>query len=117
MESEDHCLCGDKASDCCNGEDLLKKPAEPRTAEEKKRIINRLKRVEGQVRGLQQMIEADRYCIDVLIQLSAAQAALQKIGFSVLERHTKSCVTRAIEDGNGTESVNELIAVLKQFYK
>lgn len=116
-EKEGHCPCVDGVSDCCTEENRLKKPAEPRTTEEKRRIINRLKRVEGQVRGLQQMIETDRYCIDILIQLSAAQAALQKIGFSVLERHTKSCVTKAIAQGNGSESVNELIAVLKQFYK
>lgn len=90
-------------------------PAEPRTAEEKQRIVNRLKRVEGQVRGVQKMVEDDRYCVDILIQLSAVQAALKKIGFSVLERHTKTCVSRAIEDGHGNDQVDELLKVLKLF--
>jgi Uncharacterized protein conserved in bacteria len=94
-----------------------KSPAKPRTSEEKQKIINRLKRVEGQVRGLQKMIEDDRYCVDILIQLSAAQAALKRIGFSVLERHTKSCVSKAIEEGNGSDQINELLKVLQQFYK
>ncbi|WP_010630490.1 metal-sensing transcriptional repressor [Sporolactobacillus vineae] len=94
-----------------------KSPAAPRTLEEKQRIINRLKRVEGQIRGLQKMIEDDRYCVDILIQLSAAQAALKKIGFSVLERHAKSCVAKAIEEGHGSDQINELLKVLQQFYK
>ncbi|RYL93021.1 transcriptional regulator [Sporolactobacillus sp. THM7-4] len=94
-----------------------KSPAEPRTAEEKQRVINRLKRVEGQVRGLQKMVQDDRYCVDILIQLSAVQAALKKIGYSVLERHTKTCVFKAIEEGHGTAQVVELLKVLKQFNK
>jgi DNA-binding FrmR family transcriptional regulator len=94
-----------------------KSPAAPRTSEEKQKIINRLKRAEGQIRGLQKMIEDDRYCVDILIQLSAAQAALKKIGFSVLERHVKSCVTKAIEEGHGSDQINELLTVLQQFYK
>ncbi|MFT8317261.1 MAG: metal-sensitive transcriptional regulator [Sporolactobacillus sp.] len=92
-------------------------PAEPRTSEEKQKLINRLRRVEGQIRGVQKMVEDDRYCIDILIQLSAVRAALQKIGYSVLERHTKSCVAKAIEEGHGSEQVDELLKVLKQFYK
>ncbi|MFT8870754.1 MAG: metal-sensitive transcriptional regulator [Sporolactobacillus sp.] len=92
-------------------------PVVPRTDEEKQKMINRLRRVEGQVRGLQKMIEEDRYCIDILIQVSAVQAALQKIGFSVLERHTKSCVMRAIQEGHGSGSIDELLSVLKQYVK
>ncbi|GAY77407.1 repressor CsoR of the copZA operon [Sporolactobacillus inulinus] len=89
--------------------------ARPRTSDEKHKIINRLRRVEGQVRGVEKMIEDDRYCVDVLIQLSAIQAALRKIGYSVLERHTKSCVAKAIEEGHGDEQINELLNVLKHF--
>lgn len=106
---------------CCGDGSLSmqpeKSPAEPRTDEEKQKIVNRLRRVEGQVRGLQNMIEDDRYCVDILIQLSAAQAALKKIGFSVLERHTKSCVSRAIQEGHGEEQVDELLKVIRQFNK
>ncbi|MCI1856850.1 MAG: metal-sensitive transcriptional regulator [Sporolactobacillus sp.] len=94
-----------------------KSPALPRTSEEKQKIVNRLKRVEGQIRGLQKMIEEDRYCVDVLIQLSAAQAALKNIGYSILERHTKICVSRAIEEGRGSKEIDELLKVLKLSYK
>lgn len=90
---------------------------EPRTTDEKMKMQNRLKRIEGQVRGIQKMIDEDRYCIDILIQLSAIQSALKNVGYSVTERHMKHCVTDAIEKGEGSESIEELMAVLKQFSK
>lgn len=92
-----------------------KKPDIPRTEQEKQQMVNRLKRIEGQVRGLQKMIEADRYCVDVLIQLSAAQAALNKVGYSLMERHTKSCVSNAIKEGQGEHHIDELMKVIQQF--
>ncbi|GGE34041.1 transcriptional regulator [Pullulanibacillus camelliae] len=94
-----------------------RKPALPRSDEEKQRMINRLKRIEGQVRGLQKMVEDDRYCVDILIQLSAVQAALKKVGFSVMERHTKTCVAGAIREGNGEHHIDELLKVMQQFSK
>ncbi|GEB75778.1 transcriptional regulator [Sporolactobacillus inulinus CASD] len=108
-----HCSCGSNESACA--EHSERTPRVPRTSDEKHKIINRLRRVEGQVRGVEKMIEDDRYCVDVLIQLSAIQAALRKIGYSVLERHTKSCVAKAIEEGHGDEQINELLNVLKHF--
>ncbi|MDD9149458.1 MULTISPECIES: metal-sensitive transcriptional regulator [unclassified Sporolactobacillus] len=111
MNQDEDCRCSHTELGMQPG----KSPVEPRTAEEKQKIINRLKRVEGQVRGLQKMIEEDRYCVDILIQLSAVEAALKKIGYSVLERHTRTCVSRAIEEGRGTDQVNELLKVLKLF--
>ncbi|MFC3419350.1 metal-sensing transcriptional repressor [Salinicoccus hispanicus] len=90
---------------------------EPRTSDEKIKMQNRLKRIEGQVRGIQKMIDEDRYCIDILIQISAIQSALKNVGYSVTERHMKHCVTDAIEKGEGAESIEELMAVLKQFSK
>ncbi|MGG3990210.1 metal-sensing transcriptional repressor, partial [Bacillus smithii] len=59
----------------------------PRTEEEIESLIKRLKRIEGQVRGVQKMVEDNRYCIDILVQISAIQAALKKVGFNLLERH------------------------------
>ncbi|WEG12133.1 metal-sensing transcriptional repressor [Pullulanibacillus sp. KACC 23026] len=97
--------------------DTGRKPAVPRTDMEKDKLINRLKRVEGQVRGLQKMIEEDRYCIDVLVQISAIQAALKKVGFNLMERHTKSCVTKAIQEGHGDHHIDELMKVIQQFSK
>ncbi|MBC9874482.1 metal-sensing transcriptional repressor [Macrococcoides bohemicum] len=89
----------------------------PRTEEEKEKMVKRLKRIEGQVRGIQKMIEEDRYCVDILIQISAIESALKQVGFSVTERHMNHCVSDAIKKGEGTESIDELMKVLRQFGK
>ena len=96
---------------------MEKHPVTPRSDSEKQAVVNRLKRIEGQVRGIQKMVEEDRYCIDILIQISAITAALKKVGFEVAERHVKHCVRHAVESGDGNEAVDELLAVLKQFSK
>jgi len=83
----------------------------------KKPMVSRLKRIEGQVRGIQKMIEEDRYCVDILIQINAVNAALKQVGFSILENHASHCVLHAVESGEGEESVKELIDVVKQFSK
>lgn len=89
----------------------------PRSEEEKEKMLKRLKRIEGQVRGIQKMIEEDRYCVDILIQISAIESALKQVGFSVTERHMNHCVSDAIKKGEGTESIDELMKVLRQFGK
>ncbi|WP_092493215.1 MULTISPECIES: metal-sensing transcriptional repressor [Virgibacillus] len=99
------------------GEYMHDHPVTPRTEDEKQAVANRLKRIEGQVRGIQKMVEEDRYCIDILVQISAINAALKKVGFSIAERHTKHCVSDAVQSGNGNEAIDELLEVLKQFSK
>lgn len=92
-------------------------PSKPRTKEEIQAIMNRLKRIEGQVRGVQKMVEDDRYCVDILVQISAIQSALKQVGFTMTERHIKHCVSDAIKNGEGAETIDELMSVLKQFSK
>ncbi|WP_164214997.1 metal-sensing transcriptional repressor [Virgibacillus sp. YIM 98842] len=92
-------------------------PVVPRTDAEKQAVVNRLKRIEGQVRGIQKMVEDDRYCVDILVQISAINAALKKVGFSLGERHAKHCVASAVKSGEGDEAIEELLEVLKQFSK
>ena len=89
----------------------------PRDHEEKERLIKRLKRVEGQVRGIQKMIEEDRYCVDILVQISAIESAMKQVGYAITERHMKHCVSDAIKAGDGNDSIEELMKVLKQFNK
>lgn len=96
---------------------LYEQPVVKLNETEKKAIVNRLKRIEGQVRGIQKMVEDDRYCIDILVQISAIQAALKKVGFSITERHMKHCVANAVETGDGERAIEELIDVMKQFAK
>jgi CsoR family transcriptional regulator, copper-sensing transcriptional repressor len=94
-----------------------KKLSHPRSEKEKAQLLNRLKRIEGQVRGIQKMIEDDRYCVDILVQLTAINAALKKVGLHLLERHTRHCVRDAIEAGSGEEAIEELMKVFEQFSK
>ncbi|AXI08770.1 transcriptional regulator [Oceanobacillus zhaokaii] len=96
---------------------LHEHPITPRTKDEQQAIINRLKRIEGQVRGVQKMVDEDRYCVDILVQISAIQAALKNVGFSITERHIKHCVSDAIQSGEGNETIDELMSVMKQFSK
>ncbi len=80
----------------------------------KERVIQRLKRIEGQIRGIQRMIESDQYCLDVLTQISAARAALNKVGMLVFEEHSHSCLTEAIEK-NQEEAIDQVMQALKRF--
>ncbi|MBC6972116.1 metal-sensing transcriptional repressor [Bacillus sp. Xin] len=88
-----------------------------RSDKEKEQIMNRLKRIEGQVRGIQNMIENDRYCVDILVQISAINAAMKKVGMGILKNHTDHCVSNAIKDGNGDEAIEELMTVFERFSK
>ena len=83
----------------------------------KQQLLNRLKRVEGQVRGVHQMVENDRYCVDILHQISAIQSAMNKVSLALLEDHTRHCVVNAIEGKNGDEAIKELMSVMKTMTK
>jgi DNA-binding FrmR family transcriptional regulator len=63
------------------------------------------------------MVEEDRYCMDILVQISAVQSALKNVGYSITERHIQHCVSDAIKQGDGKETIAELMEVLKQFTK
>lgn len=79
-------------------------------------LMNRLKRIEGQIRGLQRMLENDAYCIDMLTQVSAVNAALNSFNKQLLANHIKSCVTNDILEGKN-ETVDELVNVLQKVMK
>lgn len=79
----------------------------------KQKIVRRLKIIEGQVRGLQNMIEKDTYCIDVITQTSAVKQALTAIEDSLMEAHLKSCVIRQIKDGKEKKAQEEILKVYK----
>jgi DNA-binding FrmR family transcriptional regulator len=81
----------------------------------KSALLKRLNRIEGQTRGVAKMIEEDRYCVDVLTQISAIQSALDALGLQLLANHTKGCVRSAIRSGNGEAAIDELMSVVKRF--
>jgi DNA-binding FrmR family transcriptional regulator len=78
----------------------------------KKDLQDRLRRIEGQVRGLQRMVDEDTYCIDILTQVNSVNAALKAVGMGLLDAHVRHCVRESIEQGQGDEKVEELMAAV-----
>ena len=97
-------VCG-----CCE-----KTPA--RSDEERKKLIHRLNRIEGQIRGIRKMVEKDAYCADILIQSAAVNAAVNAFNKELLASHIRGCVAREIRDGKD-EVMDELVATLKKLMK
>jgi DNA-binding FrmR family transcriptional regulator len=86
--------------------------------EAKDRTHGRLRRIEGQVQGLQRMIEADAYCVDILLQISAVQGALEQVRKLLLGHHIESCVSDALRSGSKGDrqrKIDELLAVFARF--
>lgn len=96
-------------SSCCEKKKM-------RTDEEKRALINRLSRIEGQVRGIKQMLEDDKYCIDVLTQTSATSSALNSFAKEILESHIRSCVSEGVKNGDD-EKIEELIYAIERFVR
>jgi DNA-binding FrmR family transcriptional regulator len=98
---------------CCMTEENRKKI---RGEQEKRDLMNRLKRIEGQVRGLERMLEEDAYCPDILVQASAVNSALNSFSRTLLASHLHTCVTEDIRAGRD-EAVDELMETLKKMMK
>src|SRR3954449_1388477 len=81
-------------------------------AEHKDDLLKRLRRMEGQVRGLQQMVEDDRYCLDIVQQTQAVSAAARELALLVLEDHLRGCVSEAIQEDRGEAAIKEMVTVL-----
>ena len=98
--------------DCCHCSARRKE----RSPEEYKKLINRLSRIEGQIRGIRAMVDDDRYCVDILTQVSAINSALNSFNKVLLAEHIKSCVVDDIRAGK-EEAVDELCATLQKLMK
>ena len=82
--------------------------------------LERLRKIEGQVRGVQKMIQGGRYCVDILLLLSSIQGAIEKVENKILERHLQGCVTQAVQSGSGRErnvKFNEILDLISKFRK
>jgi CsoR family transcriptional regulator, copper-sensing transcriptional repressor len=87
---------------------------------DKDALVNRLHRIEGQVRGIERMVGDDRYCIDILTQISAVSTALESLAFQLLDQHVKHCVAGAIASGDKEETAQktaELLEAVQRFAK
>ncbi len=99
-----------KENECCCHK------TKERPEKEYRDLINRLNRIEGQIRGIRGMVERDVYCTDILVQVAAVNAALNSFNKVLLENHIRSCVVRDIREGN-EETLDELVAVLHKLMK
>ena len=102
--------CVEEENLCCSGQTKIRDPKEI------KDLMNRLNRIEGQIRGIKRMVENDAYCVDVLRQVSAASSALKGFSCVMLANHIRTCVTDDILSG-GDEKVDELIKTLQKMMK
>ena len=87
---------------------------------DKESLGKRLRRIEGQVRGIERMVEEERYCIDLLTQIGAAMTALENVGLRVLDEHASHCVAGALASGDEAEArakTEELLAAVQRFAK
>jgi CsoR family transcriptional regulator, copper-sensing transcriptional repressor len=96
----------------------VSEPTVPGYTADKTALVNRLHRIEGQVRGIERMLEEGRYCIDVLTQIAAVNTALESLAFQLLDRHVKHCVAGAFASGDETEMTQktaELLEAVQRF--
>jgi DNA-binding FrmR family transcriptional regulator len=92
----------------------------PGYSDDKTLLVKRLHRIEGQVRGIEKMVEEDRYCIDILTQIAAVKTALEQVGAKLLEGHVNHCVRDAIaagDEGDAAEKTTELLEAVQRFVK
>lgn len=82
-------------------------------SEDKKKVLKRLAVIEGQIRGISNMVDEERYCSDILIQISSVERALKSLSDSILENHMRSCMTDEIKKGN-LEVIDEITTILKR---
>ncbi|MBP5750220.1 MAG: metal-sensing transcriptional repressor [Firmicutes bacterium] len=97
---------------CCAGH-----RTKERGEKEFKDLLNRLRRIEGQVRGVEKMVEEGAYCPDIMVQVSAINSALNSFNKVLLASHMKSCVVEDIQAGKGDEAIDELAALLQKVMK
>lgn len=84
---------------------------------DKEKLLSRLKRIEGQLRGIQRMVKEDKYCVDILVQVSSVLGATQRVGFIILDDHIKGCIRNAFLNEGEDASIQELIDVIERFVK
>jgi len=85
--------------------------------ETKEDLLMRLRRIEGQVKGIQKMLEEDKYCADIITQISAVRAAVNKVGSLILEKHSMTCIQNAVSSEDKEKALNELAKTMQSFMK
>lgn len=99
----------EETKECCH-------KTKERSEKEYKDLVNRLNRIEGQIRGIKKMVESDTYCTDILIQVSAVNAALNSFNKVLLANHIRTCVAEDIKNGKD-ETIDELVVTLQKLMR
>ena len=102
-------------ANCCNPNRKDKKPTEA-SIKTQKSVVNRLNRIEGQIRGIKSMIEKETYCDDIINQIEASRSALHSVQIILLESHIKNCVVDQIQHGD-TDVIEEILKTIKRLTK
>ena len=77
----------------------------------------RLRKIEGQIKGITKMVDQEKYCVDIINQITAAQRALDQVALSIMKRHVESCVSEAVKEGKGSTKIDELMDTINKFVK
>lgn len=99
---------------------VTKAPASRRQypySKEKEQLLARLRKIEGQARGIQRMVEEDRYCVDILQQLTALTSATEEVALILLQGHIQGCVSEAIQQERGEPAIREVMEVVRRFLR
>ena len=107
--TEEKGVCSHEGKECCQ-------KTKERSDKEYRDLVNRLNRIEGQVRGLKRMLESDAYCTDILVQVSAVNAALNSFNKVLLANHIRTCLAEDIRAGKD-ETIDELVATLQKLMR
>jgi len=83
----------------------------------KEDILNRMKKIEGQVKGIQKMIDEDKCCGDIMVQISAIRCAINKVGGLIMDRYIKECLKESLKDKNSDKSIEEIIETIVRYVK
>lgn len=102
--------------ECADGSCCCSHKTKERSAQEYKKLIHRLNRIEGQIRGIRSMVEKDAYCTDILVQSAAVTAAINAFNKELLANHIRTCVAHEIQAGN-EEVIDELVVTLQKLMK
>ena len=85
--------------------------------EVKANALLRLRKIEGQIKGITKMVDGEKYCVDIINQITAAQRALDQVALAILKRHVESCVSTAVQEGKGSNKIDELMETINKFVK
>ena len=85
--------------------------------EVKSDALLRLRKIEGQIKGISKMVDEEKYCIDIINQITAAQRAVDQVALAIMKRHVESCVSSAVKEGKGSPKIDELMETINKFVK